>query len=218
MRGVTAPDGSLNLPAEAGDYIVIGEYDSDPDPIVIDDELYVGVSASDFACDAFNDPSAITMNKYLQVIQKADGKKVPAKYRRLTGSELLIIEPEYVLWDSTDQLYPFVFQTIGDWGVTASVTPPEGFVADFDSLSADVDSAIQSVQFAITEVGSDLVPTGTTFEVSHKGRREIIHSQVGIFLTPGYARARGFNVAQLRAAGLIKERPGNQGRGRAGLP
>ena len=62
-------------------------------------------------------------------------------------------------------------------------------------------------------MGSDLVPTGTTFEVTHRGRRELIHSQIGIFLTPEYARDRGFNVASLRAVGLIKERPENQGQG-----
>ena len=76
-----------------------------------------------------------------------------------------------------------------------------------------MDSTIAVVQFTITEVGSDLVPTWTTFEVFHKGRREVIHSRVGIFLTPEYARGRGFNVATLRAAGLIKERPENQGQG-----
>ena len=116
-------------------------------------------------------------------------------------------EPEFVVWDGTVQDYPFIFETVGDWGVTTSVAPPEGFVSDYDSLSADVYSEIQAVQFTITEVGSDLVPTGTTFEVTHKGRREIIHSKVDIFLTAEYARARRFNVAQLRAAGLIKELP-----------
>jgi len=41
--------------------------------------------------------------------------------------------------------------------VTATVTPPEGFVADFPELSAEVDNELKSVQFTITEVGSDLV-------------------------------------------------------------
>ena len=203
---MTASDGSLNLPAEAGDYIVIGRYENPAN----DDVLYVGVSASDFACDEFNDASVITMNKYLQVIEKADGKKVPAKYRRLTGSELLIIEPEYVLWDDTEQLYPFIFESVGDWGVTTSVTPPEGFVADYPELSQYVDNALEAIQFTITEVGSDLVPTETTFKVDHNGHRRTVRSHVGIFLTPAYAESRGFNVAELRARGLIKERPQNR--------
>ena len=116
-------------------------------------------------------------------------------------------EPEFVVWDGTVQDYPFIFETVGDWGVTTSVAPPEGFVADYSSLSAFIESTIAAVQFTITEVGSDLVPMGTTFEVSHKGRRETIHSKVDIFLTAEYARSRGFNVARLRAIGLIKELP-----------
>ena len=188
---------TINLPP--GDYVVISD---DATKTVLPDPL--GVSASDLVCGEVK-------QKYLQQIIKvqSDGlvKKTPGKTTRRTGSELLIIEPEYVIWDGTEQPYPFVFETIGDWSVTASVAPPEGFVSDYDSLSAEVYNEIEAVQFIITEVGSDLVPTGTTFDVTHQGRREIIHSQVDIFLTAEYARSRGFNVAELRAAGLIKELP-----------
>ena len=136
----------------------------------------------------------------------------PGKTTWLTGSELLIIEPEYVLWDATEQPYPFVFETVGDWGVSAAVAPPEGFVADYDALSAYVDNETEAVQFIITEVGSDLVPTQTTFQVTHKGRSRTVRSSVGIMLTPDYAKSRGFNVAELRARGLIKEQTKKQGR------
>ena len=133
---------------------------------------------------------------------------------RLAGSELLIIEPEFVVWDATEQLYPFVFETVGDWQVTTSVTPPEGFFADYDQLTAEVISEIQVVQFTITEVGSDLVPTETTFQVHHNGKSQTVRSNVGILLTPDYARSRGFDVRELRARGLIRELPGNQGKGK----
>lgn len=205
--GTTGVDGSVSLVVPAGDYIVIGKYDPDGFPPNDDgDELYIGRSASDFTCAEDGNPDTITMQKYLQVIEKANGKKVPAKYTKLTGSELLIIEPEYVLWDETDQVYPFVFETIGDWSVTASVVPPDGFVSDYDSLSAEVDNELVAVQFTITEVGSDLVPTETTFDVLHNGERRFVHSNVGILLTPEYAASRGFDVDELRAQGLIKEK------------
>jgi hypothetical protein len=215
--GTTDADGSVSIQLLAGDYIVIGKYD--PDGFPPDDsgnELYIGVSASDFPCASDNDPETITMRKYLQVIEKADGKKVPAKYTRLTGSELLIIEPEYVLWDETEQLYPFVFDSAGDWGVTAGVAPPEGFVADHDALTEYVVSEVEAVQFVITEVGSDLVPTETTFQVTHKGQARTVRSKVGIRLTSDYAASRGFDVARLRAKGLIMEHPGDRGRGHGG--
>jgi hypothetical protein len=215
--GTTDPEGSVSIQLLAGDYIVIGKYDPDGfPPDGSGNELYIGVSASDFQCAPDDDPETITMRKYLQVIEKADGKKVPAKYTRLTGSELLIIEPEYVLWDETEQLYPFVFDSAGDWGVTAGVSPPEGFVADHEALSEYVVSEVEAVQFVITEVGSDLVPTETTFQVTHKGQARTVRSKVGIRLTADYAASRGFDVARLRARGLIMEHPGDRGRGHGG--
>ena len=84
---------------------------------------------------------------------------MPAKSKRFTGSDLLVIEPEYVEWSSDTELYPFVFDSVGDWDVTTSVTPPEGFVSDYDALSATVDSDVKAVQFTITDVGSKWVPT-----------------------------------------------------------
>jgi hypothetical protein len=63
------------------------------------------------------------------------------------------------------------------------------------------------VQFTITEVGSDLVPTETTFHVIHNGQPQTIRSCVDIALTPEYAASRGFDVAELRARGLIKDKP-----------
>ncbi len=192
--------GECTINAPPGDYIVIS---ADATRQVLPDPL--GVSASDLLC-------AERKQKHLQQIVTATGSKRPGKTRRLTGSELLIIEPEYVLWDDSEQLYPFIFETIGEWGVSTSVAPPEGFEADYDALSAQVDNELEAVQFTITEVGSELVPTETTFHVQHNGQSHVVRSRVGIMLTPEYARSRGFNVTTLRAAGLIKERPEKRGR------
>ena len=107
------------------------------------------------------------------------------------------------MWDETDQLYPFIFESIGNWDVTAEVYPPEGFVSDYESLSEQVDNELESVQFTITEVGSDLVPTETVFHVNHKGQSVEVRSEIGILLTPEYAQERGFSVNDLKARGLI---------------
>jgi hypothetical protein len=191
----TDESGECAIDLPPGDYIIIT---ADATKTVLPDPL--GVSAGELICGE-------VVQKYLQQIVRADGSKKPGKTTRLTGSELLIIEPEYVLWDDTEQLYPFVFETVGDWGVTVSVEPPGGFVSDYDSLSENVDNEVEAVQFLITEVGSELVPTGTTFKVVHKGRSRVVFSNVGILLTPEYARSRGFDVSALRARGLIKEPP-----------
>jgi hypothetical protein len=141
----------------------------------------------------------------LRQIENANGRKQSAKITRLTGSELLILEPEEVLWDDTEQLYPFVFESVGDWQVTVAVTPPDGFVADHDELSETVTNEHKAVQFTITEVGSDLVPTQTVFHVTHNGQKRVVRSEIGISLTAEYARSRGFSVPELRKQGLIKE-------------
>ncbi len=57
-------------------------------------------------------------------------------------------------------------------------------------------------------MGSNLVPTLTTFDVEHKGKKEKIKSKVDIFLTAKYAKSRGFDPEVLKANGLIKELPG----------
>lgn len=191
--GTTNSFGEVTLNLPPGDYIVVS---GDATKTVLPDPL--GVSASDLTCGQ-------TMQKYLQQVIRSDGSKKSAKYTVLTGSQLLIIEPEFIVWDNTQQLYPFVFETVGDWIVTATVAPPEGFVADYDALTAEVVNEVKSVQFTITEVGSDLVPTQTTFQVLHKGERKTVRSSVDIRLTPDYARSRGFDVDKLRNKGLIVE-------------
>ncbi len=182
---------TINLPPD--DYVVIADdvvNDELPDPLA--------VNVDHLSCHE-------TENAYLQQIVHSNGHKKPCKFTRLTGSELLVIEPEFIVWDETVQDYPFVFETIGDWSVTATVSPPEGFVADYDSLSAQVDDDLKSVQFVITEVGSDLVPTKTRFDILHKGERKTVQSDVGILLTPEYAKSRGFDVNGLKSRGLIVE-------------
>lgn len=189
----TDPTGEALINVPPGNYVVVS---GDATKTTLPDPL--GVSVGEVHCGQVH-------KKYLQQIVRADGSLKPAKYTLLTGSMLLIIEPEYIVWDNTQQLYPFVFETIGDWTVTASVAPPEGFVADYEQLSAEVDSERESVQFTITEVGSDLVPTETKFDIVHKGERKTVRSNIGILLTPDYARSRGFDVSTLKSKGLIVE-------------
>ncbi|MHC4064247.1 MAG: prenyltransferase/squalene oxidase repeat-containing protein, partial [Planctomycetota bacterium] len=191
----TDADGACTINLPPGDYIVIS---ADATKTVLPDPL--GVSASDLLCGELK-------QKHLQQIVKNNGAKVPGKTTRLTGSELLIIEPEFIVWDQATQDYPFVFDSTGEWGVTTGVSPPEGFESNHESLAEYVDNELEAVQFTITEVSSDLVPTETTFEVDHDSRILTIDSYVDIFLTSAYARSRGYDIEQLRMQGLIKDPP-----------
>jgi len=173
--------GKCNLRVPPGHYYIIGLYD--PDEEAYEDpmnpsahsgnEVFSGVSAG--GCE-----SGQTVTKYLQVIVKADGKKLPGKFKKEKGSELLIIEPEYVEWDGTEELYPFVFESIGDWTVTTSVSPPEGFVADHDNLTEEVNTELEAVQFTITDVGSKWKPTKVKHKIKHKGKTKTIESTIDV--------------------------------------
>jgi len=169
--------GTVSFPSlPPGDYLVIGLYDT----------TYIGSGADGL------DPGE-TLNKYLQLIVKADGKKVPGKTTKITGSELLIIEPEYVEWDGTQEFYPFIFESVGEWTVNTSVNPPEGFVADHNSLTAEVISQLKAIQFTITNVGSKWVSTDVTYQLSHNKRKETIKSKVGIKLSEKLAKEKGLS-------------------------
>ena len=186
--GVTAGTGDNKgiayIPVPPGNYIAIGEYDQDP--ARTDDALiYVGVSVGSVA-------AGDTVQKYLQVIVKADSV-VPAKYTKKQGSELLIIEPEYIEWNGTQELYPFVFESVGDWGVVTSVSPPEGFVADYKNLATEVNTDLKAIQFTVTDVGSKWVTTAVQYEIKHKNKIERMRSTIGIKCAENLQKAKGFD-------------------------
>lgn len=144
-----------------------------------------------------DDPDWMTdapIEKHLMVMEKFNKKKVPGKTTRRKGSDLLITEPEFVLWDSEEEQYPFVFETIGEWGITASVSPPEGFVADYSSLEAEVANEMEAVQFTITDVGSKWKETEVKYKIKHKGKTETIKSKIGVKLSKKLAKEKGVGV------------------------
>jgi hypothetical protein len=167
----TVPPGTATFNVPAGDYLMIGMYD--PNPFQSGDEIYIGNSVGSVAVNQ-------TKQVYLQVIMRADQSLVPAKYVIKTGSELLIIQPEYIEWDQTQELYPFIFQTVGDWGVATAITPPEGFVADKSTLSVNVKDALKAVQFVVTDVGSDWVDTNVEYTITYKNKKEKVKEKIGV--------------------------------------
>ncbi|MFC1788407.1 thrombospondin type 3 repeat-containing protein [Thermodesulfobacteriota bacterium] len=179
---VTHGQGEAIFALPEGDYVVIGHYTED------NADIYVRRNAHGIL------PGKDTY-KHSQVIIKCDKKKVSTKCSKYEGSELLLIEPEYVEWSSETELYPFIFESVGDWTVTTSVTPPEGFVADNEALSAAVNNEIEVVQFTITDIGSRWIPTKVKHKIKHKKQKEItVTSEVGIKLTPELAQEKGVGI------------------------
>lgn len=167
QQGTTDNTGTVVFAVDPGDYAAFAWYPAGSE------NLFMGGAV---------DPVAVnqTVGRYLQMIRKADGKNSPAKYTVRTGSELMVIEPEYVEWTGTQELYPFIFQSLGEWGVTTSIAPPEGFVADQPSLTAEVNNTLSAVQFVVTDVGSEWVDTAVEHTVRHKNKTEKIKSRIGV--------------------------------------
>ncbi|HNO77083.1 MAG TPA: HYR domain-containing protein [Phycisphaerae bacterium] len=191
----TDANGYAEIDVPPGKYFVIAK---DLSQILLPDPIGHPVSRVDCGETEFA--------RMFQIV-RGDGRRFACRMRRFTGSELLVVEPEEMIWDDTQQEYPFVFESVGDWDVTVGVEPPDGFVADVESITENVSDEEEVIQFEVTEVGSDLIPTRTTFDIVHKGQRIQVNSQVNIKLTEKYARSRGFSPQKLRRDNLIKELP-----------
>jgi hypothetical protein len=191
---LTDSSGEALLGLPPGAYLLVAK---DPQTSV-----YAGVRSGDL------DPGDLA-DKFLQVIVRADGSSVPAKTTKRTGSLLYIIEPEYIEWDGATELYPFVLDSEGDWGVTVTVEPPEGFTADHDELSEDVSDEYGALQFELTDVGS-CWECGTSFEIriDHKGRSETVRRNVPTPMAEAFVRAKGLTRSEMEARGVTVTKPG----------
>ena len=176
----TDATGECTINGPPGEYLFIS---GDPTGATLPDPLG---GVSELACGE-------SKKNFLQQIVRVDGKKMPGKTSIRTGSELLIIEPEFVEWDETEESYPVVFDSVDEWSAEAAVMPPEGFVSDYDNLSEHVDNELEAVQFLLTDIGSDWVPTETRYTLEHQGRTEVVLSRIGVRLSEALARAKGLD-------------------------
>lgn len=188
--GVTATRYTNNLGLAGfsvvqGDYLVLARYSESQDfkhmgSLVLADD-------PDWLTDR-------TIEKNLMVMEKSTGKKMAGKTSRLKGSLLLITEPEFVVWDSDQEQYPVVFESVGEWDVETAVVPPEGFVSDQKTLDADVVNELEAVQFTITDVGSRWEETEVNFKIKHNKKTKKIKSKIGIKLSKKLAKEKGLGV------------------------
>lgn len=122
------------------------------------------------------------------------GRKSPGKSQKVKGSELLIIQPEYVEWDGNQELYPFGFVSDGKWEVEVSVEPPKGFEADQKKITEVVSSEAKAIQFTITDKGSEWKPTKVKIKAKHKKKIKEIDSEIGVKLSKKLAKEKGLTV------------------------
>jgi hypothetical protein len=158
------------------DYVVIASTTAFDDVKTADDPdaLYSGVR---IACIKAGDQKTVRLRR----LRTFTGKIVPAQYLEEYGTYLAIVEPEYMDWDSDQEQYPIVMESDGDWSVTTTVEPPEGFVSDYPTLSAEVEDTTAAIQFTLTDVGSKWTSAGVKHEIRHKGKVKVRDSGVPMF-------------------------------------
>jgi hypothetical protein len=130
----------------------------------------------------------------LAFLQAPDGTKSPGKTSKHTGSELWVYQPDYIIWDGTEEYYPFVFESDSDWTVDVCVTAPEGYEPEdgVDCLQSFVQGEVKSILFHLVEVGS--VPGKTKVKMklkSPEGKVKYQWSEVGIKMSKNLAKKKG---------------------------
>jgi len=188
--GLTDFSGKVEIAVPPGEYLVVAEYNHDRTP-QSDDEIYVGEIVGDLKSSEKN-------ATYLRIIETVEAKRLPCKsmtrYAKKKVSELLIVEPEYVVWDGKEAVYPFVFESEGDWSVTTAVNPPKGFVVDRGSLSAEVNKEFDAMEFIMKDVGGYWKPTVVTYTLKHKEKEERIKSKIDVKLSKKLAKEKGVDI------------------------
>jgi hypothetical protein len=149
------------------------------------------------------------LTKKMHVIVNHRGHAMAADDDEDHGSILYTIHPEEIIWDDTTEPYPYVFESDGDWDVSVSIEPPEGFVSDVSSLSTSVNSTTQALQFNVTDIGS-CWECGTSMRVTlkHEGRTVTRKHLTPTPMTEDFMRRKGMKREYLirRGVGVVSER------------
>lgn len=116
------------------------------------------------------------------------------------GSALDIFEPTDVIWNGTEELYPFGFVSDSNWDVNLCLSAPEGYqVASGEScIQTLVANEEKFVNFTLKEVGSVPAPSKITYKLTTpEGQKRTVESSVGVRLTPALAKTKGVQVDEL---------------------
>jgi hypothetical protein len=191
-----------NIPFLLADEFAPGEYIC---PTVAQDEyVVIGYGNADTSYRHIGSSATIGMDDpnwgkgdivtNLILMTDMRGRKSPGKSQKLKGSELLIVQPEYVEWDTNQEIYPFGFVSDGDWEVEVSVEPPKGFEADQKKISEVLSSEAKAVQFTITDKGGAWEPAKVKIKAKHKKNIKEIDSEIGVKLSKKLAKDKGLTV------------------------
>ncbi len=178
---VTGSDGRcIAGEGTTGDYLVIVKYVDEGTGKVV----YTGKpkSENDFV-DTDEDGVVDLAFKDFQIIKviKNDGTtdfKAGSK-TVITGSILEVIYPQYTIWESEQELYPFIFTSDSDWSVDVCVYVPEGYVVvEGECTQVFVSGETKTVIFNVVDLQSP--PPHVTMEIKtkHNGKNKKLNLDI----------------------------------------
>jgi hypothetical protein len=132
----------------------------------------------------------------LAFLRTLDNKTTPGKSTRVSGSDIWIYEPEYVVWGGTEEYYPFVFESDDNWTVNVCLNPPQGYsVAQGQNCVQQlVPGQPKSILFQIVETGSIPSDVAVRISLTEHGKKQEILEKVGTRLSQSLAKAKGVAI------------------------
>ena len=143
------------------------------------------------------------VTKHLQLItldKNGSQTSLPARTIAINGSTLYIVEPEYVLWNSTSEGYPFVFEADSYWKINVSLYVPAGYTTDVPYIIDVADNSTEAILFVVLETGSKPGDVDVEYNLEHKGKKQRHHSKIGAKMTPHLARKKAGVMRRITAA------------------
>jgi len=136
--------------------------------------------------------TVLTKNLHFIKTIKNDGK---VKYEAgaimvVSGSQLDILYPEFTIWDSSVELYPFVMSSADEWTINVCMQVPTGYkitgVLDEAGIVVGTSECVQSfvagqtkvILFQVTDIGSPEPDVGFSMDMTHKGKKS--HTDVKV--------------------------------------
>ena len=108
------------------------------------------------------------------------------RQQQITGSVLEITYPEFVEWDGTEFLYPFIFTSDSDWQVDVCGTVPQGYrIVGSPCLQLFLANETKVIFFDVRETGSPEPHLRVHGSVRHRGRAQPLDLDV-----PGRRKGR----------------------------
>lgn len=153
---VTDVDGEAVIPVYnvPGRHVVIAFFEKQ-----IGDDLYQLYLAKRVQIDELDSTVDVKLG-VMTYTSRFNAKKrvLPLMGTTVYGSELVLYEPEYIVWEEgqLQEDFPFVSVSEDTWDIETSLYPPEGYEPDETTKSTYVNGTTETTVFEVTEVGSTM--------------------------------------------------------------